>query len=91
MHRHNSKASVGSVELARGGGKKQAPTHMIVQRENSDEVVLLPVTHLVNGSVTRIKSNETATFKIDLNSRKQERGVVVSFGKLLLLVSIVFQ
>ena len=86
MQRHNSKASVGSMESSRGGGKKQAPSHMIIQRENTEDMLLLPVTHLVNAVVTRIKLNETATFKADLNSRKQERGVIVSFGKCLLLI-----
>lgn len=88
MQRHNSKASVGSVESSRGGGRKPAPTHVIIQRENSDDLLLLPVTHLVNAVATRIKLNDTATFKIDLNSRKQERGMVVSFGKFSWLIDM---
>lgn len=88
MHRHNSKESVGSIESTHGTGKKQMPTHMIIQREDNNELFLLPVTHLVNASVTRIKPNETATFKLDLNSRKQDRGVVLSYGQVLLLIHI---
>ena len=78
MQRHNSKASVWSMGSSRGAsGKKEAPTHMIIQRDHSNDVLVLPVSHLVNGGVTRMKLNEKATFKIDLNSRKQERGVII--------------
>lgn len=80
MERYNSKGSVGSIESSRGGRKKEAPTHMIIQRDGSNELLLLPVSNLVNGGLTRMKLNEKATFKVDLAGRKQERGVIISFG-----------
>lgn len=80
MQRYNSKGSVGSMESSRGDRKKEAPTHMVVRRDGTDELIILPVSNLVNGGLTRIKVNEKATFKVDLNSRKQERGMVLSLG-----------
>ena len=80
MQRYESKGSVTSVTSSRCGERKVAPTHMIIQRESDNRMILLPVTHLVNGSVTRIKLNNTATFKTDLTSRKQERGRVIQLG-----------
>ena len=55
-------------------------------------MILLPVTHLVNSSVARIKLNNTTTFKIDLNNRKQERGRIIQLGKYLTCshISIIF-
>jgi hypothetical protein len=84
MQRHGSKGSITSVtSSSRPGEKKKLPTHMIIQRENDNQMMLLPVTHLVNSSVTRIKLNNTATFKSDLNNRKQERGRIVQLGNYL--------
>ncbi|CAF2137342.1 unnamed protein product [Rotaria magnacalcarata] len=81
MQRYESKGSITSVtSLSRGGEKKIPPTHMIVQRDNDNQLVLLPLTHLVNGSVTRIKVNSTVTFKSDLTNREQERGRVIILG-----------
>ncbi|CAF4740379.1 unnamed protein product [Rotaria socialis] len=81
MQRYESKGSITSVtSSSRGGEKKIPPTHMIVQRDNDNQLVLLPLTHLVNGSVTRIKVNSTVTFKSDLTNRKQERGRVIILG-----------
>ena len=91
MKRHGSKASVTSVTSScRATEKKSLPTHMIIQRENDNEMILLPVTHLVNSSVTRIKLNNTATFKVDLNSRKQERGRILQLGEYLICCYIYF-
>ncbi|CAF3492643.1 unnamed protein product, partial [Rotaria sp. Silwood2] len=74
MQRSQSIESITSVTSScRGGEKKPSPTHMIIQREADTKIMLLPVTHLVNSSVTRIKINNTATFKSDINSRKQHR------------------
>ncbi len=82
MQRHGSIGSVTSVtSSSRTGEKKNLPTHMIIQRENDNQLMLLPVTHLVNSSVTRIKLNNTATFKSDLNNRKQERGRIIQLGE----------
>ena len=81
MQRHGSKESITSVTSSRAGDKKCLPTHMIVQRENDNQMILLPVTHLVNSSVARIKLNNTAMFKTDLNNRKQERGRILQLGK----------
>jgi hypothetical protein len=53
---------------------------MIIQREDNNQMLLLPVTHLINASATKIKVNNTATFKTDLKSRKQERGRVIQLG-----------
>ena len=47
-------------------------------------MLLLPVTHLVNSSVARIRLNNTATLKCDLNSRKQERGRIIQLGEYLI-------
>ncbi|CAF3619655.1 unnamed protein product [Rotaria socialis] len=81
MQRYESKGSIISVtSSSRGGEKKIPPTHMIVQRDNDNQLVLLPLTHLVNCSVTRIKVNSTVTFKSDLTNRKQERGIVIILG-----------
>ncbi|CAF1397371.1 unnamed protein product [Rotaria magnacalcarata] len=81
MQRYNSIESIGSITSScRGGEKKSPPTHVIVQREGDNKMVLLPVTHLVNGSVTGIKINNTATFKEDINSRKQQRGKIIQLG-----------
>ena len=82
MQRHNSKNSITSVgSSSRVGEKKPLPTHMIIQRENDNQMILLPVTDLVNSSVTRIKLNNMATFKTDLNNRKQERGRILQLSK----------
>ena len=43
-------------------------------------MTILPVTNLVNASVTRIKINHTTTFKEDINSRKQQRGRILQLG-----------
>jgi hypothetical protein len=84
MQRHDSKRSVTSVSSSsRAGEKKNLPTHMIIQRDNDNKIILLPVTHLVNSSVARIKLNNTATFKSDLNNRKQERGRIIQLGEYL--------
>ncbi|CAF1310565.1 unnamed protein product [Rotaria magnacalcarata] len=81
MQRSKSIESVTSVASScRGGEKKASPTHMIIQREIDNKIMLLPVTHLVNISVTRIKINNTATFKVDNNSRKQYRGNIIQLG-----------
>ncbi|CAF1432902.1 unnamed protein product [Rotaria sordida] len=81
MQRYNSKNSITSIgSSSRVGEKKPLPTHMIIQRENDNRMILLPVTHLVNSSVARVKLNNTATFKTDLNNRKQERGRILQFG-----------
>ncbi|CAF2958167.1 unnamed protein product [Rotaria sp. Silwood2] len=82
MQRSQSIESITSVTSScRGGEKKPSPTHMIIQREADTKIMLLPVTHLVNSSVTRIKINNTATFKSDINSRKQHRGEIVQLGE----------
>jgi hypothetical protein len=52
---------------------------MIVQRENDNHMVMLPIANLVNGASARVKLNDKATFKTDINCRKQERGVIVLF------------
>lgn len=58
MQRHGSKGSVTSVtSSSRASEKKILPTHMIIQREQDNEMLLLPVTHLVNSSVTGMKLN----------------------------------
>lgn len=80
MQRYNSKGSVGSVQSCRSDRKKEGPSHMVIRRDGTDELIVLPVSNLVNGGLTRIKVNEKATFKVDLNSRKQERGMILSFG-----------
>ncbi|CAF3502868.1 unnamed protein product [Rotaria socialis] len=81
MQRSKSIESVTSVASScRGGEKKILSTHMIIQREIDDKMMLLPVTNLVNISVTRIKINNTATFKVDNNSRKQYRGKIIQLG-----------
>ncbi|CAM4899644.1 unnamed protein product [Rotaria socialis] len=77
MQRYQSKESVTSVTSS---SKRISPTHMIIQREDNNQMLLLPVTHLINASVTKIKVNNTATFKTDLKSRKQERGRVIQLG-----------
>lgn len=56
---------------------------MIVQRENDNQMVMLPIANLVNGASARVKLNDKATFKPDINCRKQERGVIVLFGEWL--------
>lgn len=85
MQRFESKGSITSVaSSSRGHSKKNAATHMIVQREEDNQMMLLPVTHLVNGSVTKIRVNNSATFKTDLTSRKQERGRIIQLGKVLI-------
>ena len=81
MQRHDSKGSITSVTSSRPGERKIPPTHMIIQRELDNRMMLLPVTHLVNSSATRIKLNNTATFKCDLNNRKQERGKIIQLGE----------
>ena len=82
MQRFESKGSVSSKILSSCGHEKRiVPTHMIVQRENDNQLILLPVKNLVNGSVTKVKGNNTLTFKTDLKSRKQERGRVIQVGK----------
>lgn len=82
MKRHDSKGSVTSVASScRTGGKKISPTHMIIQREHDNKLMLLPITHAVNSSVTSLKLNNTATFKCDLNNRKQERGRIIQLGE----------
>jgi hypothetical protein len=82
MQRHSSKTSITSIgSTSRVGEKKPLPTHTIIQRESDNEMILLPVTHLVNSSVARIKLNNTATFKTDLSNRKQERGRILQLGK----------
>lgn len=83
MERHNSKASVGSLTSSRAGNRREKPTHMIVQRENDNQMVMLPIANLVNGASARVKLNDKATFKPDINCRKQERGVIVLFGEWL--------
>ncbi len=93
MQRHGSKGSVTSVtSSSRANEKKILPTHMIIQREIDNQMVLLPVANLVNSSVTRIKLNNTATFKSDLNNRKQERGRIIQLGEYLTRshISIIF-
>ncbi|CAF4172192.1 unnamed protein product, partial [Rotaria magnacalcarata] len=77
MQRYQSKGSFTSVTSS---SKRIAPTHMIIQREDNNQMLLLPVTHLINASATKIKVNNTATFKTDLKSRKQERGRVIQLG-----------
>ncbi|CAF4284301.1 unnamed protein product [Rotaria magnacalcarata] len=77
MQRYQSKGSVTSVTSS---SKRISPTHMIIQREDNNQMLLLPVTHLINASVTKIKVNNTATFKTDLKSRKQERGRVIQLA-----------
>ena len=54
---------------------------MIIQREGDNEMVMLPVSNLVNGASARMKLHDRATFKIDINSRKQERGMIILFGE----------
>lgn len=81
MQRFNSKGSVGSVGSYRGGQKKANPTHMIVQSEVNHEMLMLPVTHLVNAAAVRLKQNDKATFKMDIHGRKQERGIILLLGK----------
>ena len=82
MQRYNSKNSISSIgSSSRVGEKKPSPTHMIIQRENDKRMVLLPTTHLVNSSVARVKLNDTATFKMELNNRKQERGRILQLGE----------
>ena len=61
-------------------GKKPSPTHIIVQRENDNKIILLPTTHLVNSSVARVRLNDTARFKVILNNRKQEQGRILQLG-----------
>ena len=63
------------------GDKREKQTHMVIQREGDQDLVMLPVLNLVNGAATRLKLHERATYKIDLHSRKQERGTIVVFGK----------
>jgi hypothetical protein len=82
MQRHDSKGSITSVTSSSRAGERKTPsTHMIIQREIDNQMVLLPITHLVNSTATRIKLNNTATFKCDLNNRKQERGKIIQMGK----------
>ena len=81
MQRFNSKTSVRSMASSLSGDKREKPTHMIIQREGDQDMVMLPVSNLVNGAATRLKLHDRATFKIDLHSRKQERGTIVVFGK----------
>jgi hypothetical protein len=84
MQRYGSKGSITSgTSTSRAGDKKTLPTHVILQREHDNQMVLLPVTHLVNSSVAGIKLNNTATFKSDLNNRKQERGRIIQLGEYL--------
>ncbi len=80
MQRHSSKGSVTSVTSSSKREKKPLPTHMIIQRDHDNQMVLLSVKHLVHSSVTGIKLNHSATFKSDLNGRKQERGRVIQLG-----------
>ncbi|CAF4001391.1 unnamed protein product [Rotaria sp. Silwood2] len=53
---------------------------MLIHSEVDNKILLLPVSHLVNSSVTRIKINATATFKKDINDRKQYRGKIIQLG-----------
>ena len=80
MQRCQSVESVASVVSCRGGDKKFPPTHVVIQQEGDNKIMVLPVTNLVNASVTRIKINHTTTFKEDINSRKQQRGRVLQLG-----------
>ncbi|CAF3951083.1 unnamed protein product [Rotaria sp. Silwood2] len=81
MKRHDSKGSVTSMASScRAGEKKIPPAHMIIQREHDNKLMLLPVAHAVNSSVTGLKVNNTTTFKCDLNNRKQERGRIIQLG-----------
>ncbi|CAF3854904.1 unnamed protein product [Rotaria sp. Silwood1] len=81
MQRSKSIESITSVTSScRGGEKKTPPTHMLIQSEVDNKILLLSVAHLVNSSVTRIKINATATFKKDINDRKQRRGKIIQLG-----------
>ncbi|CAF1260197.1 unnamed protein product [Rotaria sordida] len=81
MQRSKSIESITSATSScRGGEKKTSPTHMLIQNEIDNKILLLPVAHLVNSSVTRIKINATATFKKDIDDRKQHRGKIIQLG-----------
>ncbi|CAF4001231.1 unnamed protein product [Rotaria sordida] len=81
MQRCKSIESITSATSScRGGEKKTSPTHMLIQNEIDNKILLLPVAHLVNSSVTRIKINATATFKKDIDDRKQHRGKIIQLG-----------
>ncbi|CAF4029641.1 unnamed protein product [Rotaria sp. Silwood1] len=81
MQRSKSIESITSVTSScRGGEKKTPPTHMLIPSEVDNKILLLSVAHLVNSSVTRIKINATATFKKDINDRKQRRGKIIQLG-----------
>ena len=82
MQRFESKRSVSFVMSPfRVHGKRISQTHMIIQREDGDQMTLLPVKRLVKGCMTEIKMNDTTVLKTDLKSRKQERGRVIQLGK----------
>ena len=80
MQRLNSMSSVGSVS-SQIGDKRTKPSHMLIRRRSSDGLIMLPITNLVNGSIAKMKTNDVATFKVDMNSRKQKRGTIMFFGK----------
>lgn len=54
-------------------------THAIVQRHKDKKVILVPLNCFVNFGKT-VKLNESATYKIDEDSRKVDRGKVLIFG-----------
>ena len=82
MQRSKSiESNISGTSSCRAGEKNIPPTHMIIQREPDNRIMLLPVTHLVNSSVTGIKINNTATFKEDINDRKQYRGKIIQLGE----------
>ena len=82
MQEYGSKRNITSgTSSSRASEKKIPPTHMIIQREHDNRMVLLPVTHLVNSSTVRIKLSNTTTFRHDLNNRKRERGKIIQLGQ----------
>lgn len=80
MQRVNSKSSVSSIS-SRSGEKKEKPSHVIMRRDENNQLLLLPIASLVNATCTRLKVNDMATFKLDQNNRKQERGQILLFGE----------
>lgn len=58
----------------------ESHTHAIVQKEKDNKIILVPLKKFINFGKT-IKVNEMATFKLNSDSRKPDRGKILLFGE----------
>lgn len=82
MQRLNSQSSVNSVSSSKNHGRKATPTHMVIQRFDNQQFLLLSTSNLVDGHATRLKQNDKATFKVDATGIDQYRGTIVCLVEL---------